>query len=99
MLDYGKFNGSIAGPIVGGIIAGLIMNYIYVNKAEKKHNLNIFKNLKILFHYDPADDISQMFDAEFTKTSKSVTKLQMVLIVEFTEIVETYYQVMNVSSM
>ena len=24
------------GPIVGGIIAGLIMNYIYVNKAEKE---------------------------------------------------------------
>ena len=24
------------GPIVGGIIAGVIMNYIYVNKAEKE---------------------------------------------------------------
>ena len=24
------------GPIVGGIIAGLIMNYVYVNKAEKE---------------------------------------------------------------
>jgi aquaporin-4 len=24
------------GPIIGGIIAGLIMNYVYVNKAEKE---------------------------------------------------------------
>ena len=25
-----------AAPIIGGIIAGVIMNYVYVNKAEKE---------------------------------------------------------------
>lgn len=44
-----------------------------------------------------SDDISAMFDAEFTKLENFVTKATDSSL-EVPEIVETYYQVMNVSS-
>ena len=45
-----------------------------------------------------ADDISSMFDAEFEKLENFVTKANNSDL-EVPEIVETYYQVMNVTSM
>ena len=69
-------------------------------RQKKKLNPNIFKNFNLYFSYmTSADDISQMFNSESQKLVELFDHADSTIDMTLHEIIETYYQVMNVSSM